>query len=118
MGTRCEGRALLPVAVHGEAGLLQQVVSKQDLHAQPCPHLSGADCTPAEPEGRDVWVPLAACWVKERISSKVAASAIIRGGATGGAALALLYDWVRAVGWRAHYWFTINLTPLAARAGE
>lgn len=97
METGGEGRAVLPVAVHREASLL-----------------AGADGTPAEPEGGDVRVPLAASGVEERVSSEAATSAIIGGGGAGGAALTFLYDGVGAVGGRTHYGLTINLTPPTA----
>ena len=114
METGGEGRAVFPVAVHREAGLLQQLLSEKDLHVRPWPYLAGADGTPAEPEGGDVRVPLAASGVEERVSSEAAPSAIIGGGGAGGAALTFLYDRVGAVGGRTYYGLTINLTPPTA----
>ena len=77
--------------------------------------LAAADCAATETKGRDVGVPAASRRVEERVSAEVAAAAGWGGRATGGAALALHNDWVRAVGGRADHRLAFHFAPATAK---
>ena len=63
-------------------------------------------------------MPPTACRVEERVSAKVTAAAVLGRGGAGGAAGALLYDGVGAVGGRADYRLALHTSLLTAGKQE
>ena len=63
-------------------------------------------------------MPPTACGVEERVSAKVTAAAVLGRGGAGGAAGALLYDGVGAVGGRTDYRVALHCALLTAGKQE